>query len=142
MSSKKEIRRLAIEREKQRRYKAAMDACQLSREEYDSLVDCVSDYTVEHGHSHDWSQTGSYLESRNQPTESMIRFLIDRNITDDWSLFVDGDSCNIFGPTECRVARMLLEQKELNDLLEWVDMDVQEQGCDHTHKHTRSWLTQ
>ena len=136
------MRRLAIEREKQRRYKAAMDSCPLSREEYEGLMQYVSDHIVEHGHSHDWSLTIAYLESRHQPTESVIRFLMDWKITDDWSLFVDGDSCNVFGPTKCRAARMPLEEEDLHELLEWLDIHIQEQGCGHTHRLTRLWLSQ
>lgn len=139
-TSKKEQRRLAIEREKQRRYQEARDACPLSREDYERLVEQVSDRVVEQGPSDGWRETSACLESQGHPVEETLRFLETRGITNDWLLLVDGDSCGLFGPTPTREARMPLEKAELESLLDRVDLAVQEHGCDHSHKHTRSWL--
>ncbi len=140
-SSKKQQRQLAIEREKQRRYQEALDACPLSREDYERLVEHVSDRIVESGEpSHDWRETRANLEAQGQPADDTIRFLESRKITSDWLLLLEGDSCGLFGPTATRAARMPLEEAELEALLDWVDLQVEEQGCDHSHKLTLAWL--
>jgi hypothetical protein len=140
MPSKKEMRRLAIEHEKQRRYAQALQACPISRADYEQLVDSVSDQLVEHGHSQDMRLATAWLKSEGHPVEAVTAFLTDRNIADDWSLLVSGDSCRLFGPSAERCARMPLARPELERLLEWLDGQVQDLGCDHTHRLTRIWL--
>src|SRR5688500_10270312 len=75
MSSKKDLRRLALEREQQRRYEQAIQACPLARAEFERLVDHVSDQIVEHGHSQDLSQTTAWLTSQGHPVEAVTAFL-------------------------------------------------------------------
>ncbi|MES2660741.1 MAG: DUF2695 domain-containing protein [Verrucomicrobiota bacterium] len=140
MASKKEQRRLAIEREQQRRNREAIDACPISRDAYTSLVDYVTDQIVDHGHSHDFSITTEYLEDHDHPVEEMISFLATKRITDDWSLLVSGDPIALFGATAERSARMPLEEDQLESLIEWLDAEVQSRGCDHGHPLTREWL--
>lgn len=140
MSSKKELRRLAIEHEKQRRHQEALKTCAISREDYECLVNHVSDQIVEHGHAQDLSLTTAWLKSGGFPVEAVTAFLAKWNILDDWALFVNGDSCRLFGPTAERCARMPLTRSELEHLLEWLDVQVQEHGCDHTHRLTCIWL--
>ena len=75
MKSKKQLRREAIEREQQRRYQEALDACPISREAYEKLVEHVSDQVVEHGHSSGWEETVSYLQSQSHPVAAMLDFV-------------------------------------------------------------------
>lgn len=140
MTSKKELRQLAIEREQQRRYQQAADACPISRADFEAMVDYVSDYLVDHGHDYDFAVTAAFLKARGLPVESTLSFLTERRIKNDWDVLVSGDSHRVFGPTSDRLARMPLDEGELNDLLNWVDTEVQSSGCDHTHRHTRTWL--
>jgi hypothetical protein len=140
MANKNEQRRLAIEREQQRRSQEAIDACPISREDYASLVDHVTDQIVDHGHNHDFSLTTAYLEDQDHPVAAMISFLATKRVTDDWSLLVSGDPFAIFGATAGRSVRMPLEQGELESLIDWLDAEVQSRGCDHDHSLTREWL--
>jgi len=140
MESKKEQRRLAIEREQQRRSLEAIDACPISRDDYTSLIDYISDQIVDHGHSHDFAITIEYLSDHDHPVEAMFSFLATKRITDDWSLFVSGDPFKLFGATEERSLRMPLEEDQLESLIEWLDAEVQNRGCDHGHTLTREWL--
>ena len=142
MSSKKEQRRLAIEREKNRRSQEIAEACPISRDDYEAMVNFVSDTLVERGHEHDFSVTTAYLAERMLPVESTLSFLVERRIKDDWCLLVDGDAHNFFGSSSDRLVRMPLEEKQLMELVEWVDSKIQLHGCDHSHKITRSWLEQ
>ena len=140
-SSKKKQRRLAIEREMQRRYQEALDACPLSRADYERLVEQVSDRVVEHEVlCDDWRETAAYLEAQGHPVRETLDFLEAIHIPNDWWLLLEGDSCRHFGPTPTRAARMPLEKAELEALIDWVDLRVRDQGCDHSHRHARSWL--
>lgn len=140
MTSKKELRQLAIEREQQRRYQQAADACPISRADFEAMVDYVSDYLVDHGHDHDFAVTAAFLKGRGLPVEPTLSFLAEKRIKNDWDVLVSGDAHGVFGPTSDRLVRMPLDEGELNDLLNWVDTEVQSSGCDHTHRHTRTWL--
>ena len=142
MASKKELRRLAIEREQQRRNQEAADACPISRPDFEAMVDHVSDYLVDHGHEHDFTVTTAFLEERGLPVEATISFLTGRRIKDDWDVLVDGDAHGFFGPSADRLVRMPLEENELDALLTWVDVKIQRSGCDHTHRFTKTWLTE
>lgn len=142
MASNKEQRRLAIKREQQRRNQEAADACPISRSDFEAMVDHVSDYLVDHGHQHDFSATTAYLKKRGLPVEPTISFLTGRRIKDDWDVLVSGDAHGFFGPSSDRIVRMPLEENELNDLLDWVDSEIQRKGCDHTHRLTKAWLTE
>ncbi len=140
MASKNEQRRLAIEREQQRRNQSAIDACPISREAYANLVDHVTDEIVEHGHTHDFTLTRRYLVDHDHPVDAMISFLATKRITDDWSLLVSGDPFALFGATAGRSVRMPLTEDQLESLIEWLDGVVQSRGCDHDHTLTREWL--
>jgi|GEM_PF-1926134 len=142
MASKKEQRRLAIEREQQCRNQEAINACPISREEYAKLVDHVTDEIVDHGHSHDFAITTAYLEDHDHPLDAMISFLATKRITDDWSLLVSGDPFVLFGATAGRSVRMPLEEDQLESLIEWLDAEIQSRGCAHDHTLTREWLQQ
>lgn len=140
MASKKELRRLAIEREQQRRSQVAINDCPISREEFSAMVDHVSDHLVDHGHDHDFAITTAYLVAHDHPVDPVIRFLTAHRITDDWSLLISGDPYGLFGATAERSMRMPLEEVQLESLIQWLDTEIQRSGCDHTHKLTRSWL--
>ncbi|MGD9420263.1 MAG: DUF2695 domain-containing protein [Verrucomicrobiota bacterium JB025] len=142
MASKKELRRLAIEREQQRRNQEAAEACPISRSDFEAMVDHVSDHLVDHGHEHDFAVTTAFLKDRELPVDATLSFLIERRIKDDWDVLVSGDAHGFFGPSSDRLVRMPLEEDELNDLLDWVDAEIQRSGCDHTHRLTRAWLTE
>lgn len=140
MASKKEQRRLAIEREQQSRNQVAIEACPISREAYANLVDHVTDQIVDNGHSHDFAFTTAYLDDHDHPVDAMIAFLATKRITDDWSLLVSGDPYSLFGPAAGRSVRMPMEEDQLESLIEWLDGEVQSRGCAHNHTLTREWL--
>jgi len=142
MASKKEFRQLAIEREMARRYAAASEACPISRDTYEALLDYVSDQIVESGHRHDFSITKVYLKAHGQPLEQMLAFLSEHGLRDDWAFFMEGDPNRIFGPTADRIARMPLKQSDLKELLSWLERQLEDHDCDHTHRLTQSWLNQ
>lgn len=142
MASKKELRQLAIERERLRRNQEATNACPISRTDFEAMVDHVSDYLVDHGHEHDFTVTRAFLEQRNLPIEQTLSFLTARHINHDWDVLVRGDANGFFGPSSDRLVRMPLEENELKDLLNWVDAEIQISGCDHTHRLTRTWLAE
>lgn len=142
MASKKELRQLAIEREQHRRNQQAADACPISRADFEAMVDHVSDYLVDHGHDHDFAFTAAFLKARGLPVESTLSFLTGSRIKDDWDVLVSGDAHGLFGPSSDRIVRMPLEEGELNDLLDWVDAEIQRSGCDHSHRLTSTWLTE
>ncbi len=141
MSAKKELRRLAIEAEKHRRFSTAAQRCPISRQEYELLFEHVADHIVESGHQHDYSITSNYLHVQGMSLEPLLPFLSEHKISDDWSFFIGGDPHVLFGPTTARLVRMPIEKNALNDLLHWLDARVATSGCDHTHRLTREWLS-
>lgn len=141
-TEQKRQRELAAQREMERRQLQATSDCPISRSDFEGMVDHVSDYLVDHGHEHDFAVTTAYLEDQGLPVEATISFLTERRIKDDWDVLVDGDAHGFFGPSANRIVRMPLEENELNELLDWVDAEIQRNGCDHTHRLTRTWLTE
>lgn len=142
MDSKKKLREAAVERERERRSQAASKACPISRDEFSAMVDYVSDCIVDHGHKHDFAITSLHLHQHGLPVNSVLSFLTERRIKDDWDVLVSGDPHGIFGPSSDRQARMPLEKEHLDGLIDWLDSAVQVSGCDHSLRLTKSWLVE
>ncbi|MAS94474.1 MAG: hypothetical protein CMO55_14840 [Verrucomicrobiales bacterium] len=141
MADKKELRQLAIQRELERRNRAAAEACPISRSDFEKMVDHVSDFLVDHPHENDFAVTTAFLEGKGLPVEETLSFLTERRIKADWDLLVSGDAHNFFGPSADRLVRMPLDEGELDDLLDWLDAEIEAKGCNHTHELTRKWLS-
>ena len=138
--SRKRMRQQAAQQEMERRWRAAEQACPLTRSQVDSLLDYLAERITDEGHDHSFAFTGAWLAGRGIEAESVYAFLKEHRIGDDYSMAVDGDPHRLFGPTAERRARMPLSQDELENLIDWLDDRCSEHGCDNTHRFTREWL--
>lgn len=139
-ADKKRRRREAAAREMSRRYRQAEEDCPLSRSQLDDLHDHLATEIIENGYDGTFSITQCWLLDRHLPIDETIRFFESHRIHDDFELALHGDPHKLFGPTQDRFARMPLKQEELEELLDWVDVEVRNRGCDRTTRFTRLWL--
>jgi hypothetical protein len=138
--SRKQMRHRAAQEEKARRWRAAEEACPLSRSQLDSLLDFLAERITEEGHDHSFAFTAAWCAGQGTDPEPLLRFLQAHRIGHDYSVATEADPHCLFGPTAERRARMPLSQDELEELIQWLDDKCAEHGCDSTHRFAREWL--
>jgi hypothetical protein len=139
---KKRMRQKAIRAEIARREADRAARSPFGREEMLELVSYVGGRIMSEGHHFDFSYTKEWLKRREIQEEAAIRFLNEEKISDDWSLCVSGDPYKLFGSTENRLAWMPLEREDLEDLLDWLDEQIEAKGCNHDLSLTAQWLNE
>lgn len=139
-SSKKTHRQKAINAEKERRIRLRKEKSPLNQEQMLSLIEYVGGKAIEHGHNNDLSYASEWARKYTIDFDRLCLFLNGENIHDDYELFCQTDPYEFFGQTETRLAWMPLEQKEMSELLEFIDKKLSHQGCDHNYKITEKWL--
>jgi hypothetical protein len=139
--NKKAAREAVIKAEIARREADRASRSPIDRQQMLSLVSNVGASIAENGHKNDFTLTDSWLNNNNIDVVKMHEFLASVNILDDWSLLIEGDPFQLFGASENRCSWMPLEKNELGLLINYVDTQVQENGCHHDHRHTKEWLS-
>jgi len=92
------------------------------------------------GHTHDFSFTCEWLQSNGFDEQQALKFFSDENIQDDWSLCVEGDPFALFGPSANRLSWMPISRPQLESLIEWLDTELSNEGCNHDMSLSSSWL--
>ncbi|MCG7989595.1 MAG: DUF2695 domain-containing protein [Candidatus Thiodiazotropha lotti] len=139
--SKKAAREAAIKSEIARREADRASRSPINRQQMLLLVSNVGAKIADNGHKSDFTLTDSWLNKHNIDIDKMHEFFESVNILDDWSLLIEGDPFQLFGASENRCSWMPLEENELSLLIDYVDRQVQENGCHHDHRHTKEWLS-
>ena len=144
MSSKKDRkaqRQEAAIREQRRRWYETAAASPLSRHQLDSLLDYLAEQIVANGHDDTLRYTQQWLGTNGLPVEETLEFLVRHRFRSDFEVALNADPNALFGPTDDRIARMPIPEEALEALIEWVDQKVQINGCDHSSRFARQWLT-
>jgi hypothetical protein len=137
---KKRKREAAIIAEIARREKDRCERSPLSRDDMLNLLDYVGEELMVEGRSHDFTYTLQWLNSNGFDKDKTLQFFAEEKIQDDWSLCTEGDPYSLFGPSETRLSWMPIDQPQLESLIEWLDDEVINKGCDHDLTLTKKWL--
>ncbi|WP_196140636.1 DUF2695 domain-containing protein [Aliikangiella sp. G2MR2-5] len=140
--SKKQQREAAIKAEIEKREKEKLEKSPISKHEYVDLYRFVGKHIVENGHSHDYTAVKGWCSKNAVDFRAVSAFFDFLGIKDDWALLVDGDPYSLFGADSNTTVWMPLSEDELNELLDFLDEELQTKGCDHTMALTETWLSQ
>ncbi len=138
--AKKQKREAAIKAEIAKREKDRRDRSPLNRDDLLNLLGFVGEKVMIEGHSHDFKFTLEWLNSNGFNEEETLKFFADEKIIDDWSLCTEGDPYSLFGPSNTRLSWMPIDKAQLESLIEWLDGEVYEKGCNHELTLTKQWL--
>ncbi len=140
-STANQARRAAAQAEAQRRWSEAEVKSPLSRADFQALLDAVAERIAQCGHTNSFAYTDVWLAEHAIAPSPVHDFLNTHNVFDDYAFIIQGDPYTLFGPAAGRLRWMPLEREDLEDLIGFVDDRVQENGCDHTHRFTRQFLS-
>ena len=139
--SEKQARQAAAQEEIARRRRQTEAESPLTRAQLDALLDHLAEAIVEDGHDDDTSITRRWLDLHGVDPDPVLAFLSKRRLHNDFDIALAADPNTLFGPTSDRRARMPIPQEALEALIAWVDAACKREGCDHSLRHTRAWLT-
>lgn len=141
-ADKKTQRRLAAAQEAARRFRKVEASSPLSRSQLDALHDDLARQIISNGHDGTFSISEQWLTDNQLPVEKTLEFFRSQRLSDDFELAVNGDSYKLFGPIDGQKARMSIQRDELESLIEWLSRKLSAQRCDHSHRLTRTWLSE
>jgi hypothetical protein len=138
---KKRQREEAIKAEILRREQQRAERSPIDRDQMLFLIEYVGKNVMEKGHEHNFEFTKQWASSNSINIDSLITFLENERIKDDWDLVVSADPYEYFGATSERLSWMPLEKNDLEALLDWLDVTLPERGCKHDYTLTKEWLS-
>ena len=139
-NDKKRQREALMRTEIARREHARKERAPFSREDMLKLVEFVGEKIMVEGHRDDFKYTLLWLQENNCELEKAIEFLKGERIVDDWSLCIKGDPYALFGASQERLSWMPIDRPHLEDLLDWLEVEVPKRGCKHDMTLTIEWL--
>jgi len=138
--NKKKLRQEAINAELEKRERARAELSPIDRSQMLSLVEFVGKNIIESGHEHGSQFTEQWARENSIDLGSLNTFLESERIKDDWDLVVSCDPFDMFGASTERLSWMPLAQDDLEELLDWLDEEVQGKGCNHDYTLAKEWL--
>ena len=138
---KKRQREEAIKAEILKRERQRAESSPIDRDQMLSFIEHVGKSIVEKGHEHNFDFTEQWASSNSVNIASLITFLENEGVKDDWDLVVSADPYDYFGATSERLSWMPLEKRDLEALLDWLDVTLLERGCKHDYALTKEWLS-
>ncbi len=137
---KKQLRQEAINTEIAKRERSRLDRSPIDRSQLLCLVEYVGRNVIKHGHSNDVQFTKQWAYKNSVDYGHLKAFLETERIKDDWDLAVSCDPYDLFGSSSKRLSWMPLEYDELEDMLDWLDEELQKKGCNHDYTLAEEWL--
>jgi hypothetical protein len=137
---KKQQRELAIRAEKAKRENERLARTPLNKEQMLALYSYVGSCIVENCHERNFAITDGWLSDNGFELSSVHQFLLGLEVGDDWALLMNGDPFSLFGSSSTRHIWMPLEEIDLENLINYLEDELEEVGCNHTFKLTESWL--
>jgi len=138
---RKQQRDEAIKAEKAKRESDRLVRSPLDKDQMLALYAYVCSHIVEKGHDHNFAITENWLSEKGFEFSSVHQFLLNLNIEDDWGLLTNGDPFSLFGSSSTRHVWMPLEKIDLEKLINFLEVQLEETGCDHKLRHTELWLS-
>src|SRR5262245_10030733 len=113
----KDERRQAVLEERARRWRAAGEACPLTREQLNLLLDELAEQIVANGYDGTFALTTAWLAGRSIEADPVLAFFASHEWNDDFAVAVRADPHLLFGPSATRRARMPLDRERLQELM-------------------------
>ena len=139
-SDRKKQRRLAAQKEEERRQREREQRSPLSRRQLNDLLDLLSERIMRHGHDGTMKTTSGYLRDIGVDVGDGITFFTELGFESDYDVAIGADPNVLFGTDGSRKRRMPIERKDLEDLIDWLDDEVGQKGCQNDLRLTRAWL--
>lgn len=139
--SKKQEREAAIKAEVARREKSRLERSPLNKEQMTTLFEFVGSNIVKFGHDDDFKYTDQWLLENGIDVLSTHKFFESEKIYRDWDVLTNGDPFSLFGGSSTRHAWMPLEKDELESLIEYLEVELEQNGCAHNMQLTETWLS-